>query len=147
LGNGIEKGMKMINKLNHIGILVRNLDDAIMRYKNLNLSLQWTEESEQYKAKFAFFDCGGVYLELIEPFPESSGEKMLNEKGEGVNHICYEVDDVERSFEEMRKRFTLLDDAPKSGAGNSKVFFVESSELCGVVTEFAQMSKTYNEET
>jgi methylmalonyl-CoA/ethylmalonyl-CoA epimerase len=136
----------VINKLNHIGILVKNLEDAITRYKSLDLPLRWTEESEFYKAKFAFFECAGVYIELIEPFPGSQAENTLKEKGEGINHICYEVDDIEQAFEDVGKCFTLLDKAPKLGAGDSRVFFIESSEVCGVVTEFAQMSKKHNEE-
>lgn len=131
----------MIKKINHIGIFVNDLDDAIARYERLGLVLQSVEVSEEFQTKIAFFDCGGVLLELIVPLAPGEGTRFLETHGEGVHHICYEVDDVEGQLAHVQGKLALLDPVIKPGAGGTRVFFAASDDLCGVVSEFAEMSK------
>ena len=122
----------MINKVDHIGIAVKNLEDAIESYKKLGLMVDRLEDMPDYGCKIAFLPCGESLIELIEPYVPMDFE--------GLHHICYEVDDIHRAYQVFSNEFPLRDPAPKPGAGNTTVFFAERESLCNVETEFVEMS-------
>jgi methylmalonyl-CoA/ethylmalonyl-CoA epimerase len=124
-----------LRKIDHLGILVRDLDKSVSTYKRLGLSFKGIEELKEFGIKTAFFDCAGVLLELVQPIDG------LKERSEGLHHICYEVDDVDDAMSELGSSFVLRDRVPRPGANNTRIFFVEPSETCGVLTEFAQIMK------
>jgi methylmalonyl-CoA epimerase len=126
-----EKGM--ITKINHIGIAVQNLEEAIVRYQKLGFAVDKVEDLPDYACKIAFLPCGESLIELIEPYAQGHPE--------GLHHICYEVDDIEQAFQAIGTALPIRDPAPKPGAGNTKVFFAEPASLCNVETEFAEMPK------
>ncbi|MDR2156199.1 MAG: VOC family protein [Clostridiales Family XIII bacterium] len=124
----------MIKKINHVGIVVHDLEDAVARYKKLGFAIDRIETMPDFACRMAFLPCGESLIELIQP--DEPGHS------EGLHHICYEVDDIVQAFETVGARLPVRDPAPRAGAGRTKVFFMEPADLCGVETEFAEMPKT-----
>ncbi|MDR1028450.1 MAG: VOC family protein [Clostridiales Family XIII bacterium] len=120
----------MIKKINHIGIAVRNLEEAVKRYETLGFAADRIEELPDFACKIAFLPCGESLIELIEP--DVPGHP------EGLHHICYEVDDIESAFKTVGAALPVRDPAPRAGAGGTRVFFAEPESLCNVETEFAE---------
>ncbi len=131
-----------IKKIDHIGIVVENLTEATKNYaQNLALSYLHEEINEAYHCKIAFFRCGEVLLELIEPTGEGPSKTFLDTHGEGLHHICYEVEDIREALTKAQDR-GMTDYAEAAvGAGDSRVFFLKPSTACGVETEFVQLKK------
>ena len=123
----------MIKKINHIGIVVSNLDEAIEQYKKLGFTIERVESLDDFACKMAFLPCGESLIELIEPYTSGNPE--------GLHHICYEVDDIDLAFQTIGEKLPIRDSVPRLGAGQTKVFFIEPTSLCNVETEFAQMPK------
>ena len=127
----------MIQKINHIGIIVNNLEESADRFQSCTgLKLIRKEDLPDWKCKIAFFECGEVLIELVEPTGESDGMTFLKEKGGGVHHICFQVDDIEKTFAETGEKFALKNDTPKPAAGGSTAFFVEEKGMDNILIEF-----------
>lgn len=132
----------MIKKVDHVGIVVRNVEKSTEIYKNgLGLEYLRTEVNEAYNCKIAFLQCGDVLIELIEPTGEGPSQSFLNEHGEGIHHICYEVNDIHEALSHAKKNLKTDYEEPKIGAADSKVFFLDASCVCGVETEFVELKK------
>jgi len=131
----------MIKKIDHIAIAVPSIEEARGYYENvLGLKLDHIEEVAEQKVKTAFFNVGGVWIELLEPTtPDSTVAKWLeNNKGKGgLHHIAYESDNVgaELSAAES-KGAALIDKAPRKGAGNMNIGFLHPKSTGGALTEF-----------
>jgi methylmalonyl-CoA/ethylmalonyl-CoA epimerase len=123
----------MIKKINHIGIVVQNLEDAVGRYQKLGFTVDRVEEMPDFACKMAFLPCGESLIELIEPYAAGLGQ--------GLHHVCYEVDDIEQAFQTVGAALPIRDPAPRAGAGRTRVFFVEPGSLCNVETELAETPK------
>ena len=127
----------MIQKINHIGIIVRDLEESAKKFQECTgLKVTRIEELDDWKSKMAFFECGEVLIELIEPTGEGDGMTFLKEKGGGVHHICFQVDDIQKTFDETGARFTLKSDSPRPAAGGSTAFFVDEKETDNIIIEF-----------
>lgn len=135
----------MIKKINHIGIAVKNLDDAVKQYQKLGFTVDRIEDMPELKCRMAFLPVGEALLELIEPMGEGAATQYLETHGEGIHHICYEVDDIDEAFATIGAALPIRDPAPTIGAGNSRVFFMRPENLCNVETEFVEMPKEDNE--
>jgi len=92
----------MIQSIDHLGIAVRSIDEAVPIYETaLGLRCLGREEVASQRVKTAFFDVGGVHLELLEPTaPDSPIAKFLAEKGEGIHHIAFRTDDIKGQLEQ-----------------------------------------------
>ena len=90
----------MLKKINHIGIAVKSLEASIPFYRDqLGMTFEGTEEVADQKVKVAFLQIGESRIELLEPTAEDSPiAKFLEKKGEGVHHMAYEVEDVEKAL-------------------------------------------------
>lgn len=131
-----------IKKINHIGIVVKSIDEATILYENvLGLKYINKEHNEDFQCDIAFFQCGDVLVELVEPLGPSPALTWLETKGEGLNHICYEVDDITEAFLEAKKKGITDYEKPLTGAGASKVFFLKPEKLCSVQTEIVELKK------
>ena len=132
----------MIKKIDHVGIVVRDVEQSAAVYRN-GLGLQYirTEHNEDFNCKIAFLQCGDVLIELIEPTGEGPSQRFLDERGEGIHHICYEVNDINEALEHAKKNLKTDYDEPKVGAADSRVFFLDASCVCGVETEFVELKK------
>jgi len=130
----------MIKKINHIGIAVKDLEQAITLYKNMGLELQGTEEVADQKVKIAFISCGDTRLELLAATSEDSPiAKFIEKKGEGIQHIAFDVDDVEQELKKAENNnIRLIDKIPRKGAHNSLIAFLHPKSTNGVLIEYCQ---------
>ncbi len=131
----------MVKKIDHIGIAVNNLDDALKFYEDvLGMNLHGTEIVEEQKVKVAFLPIGDTEIELLESTDkEGPIAKFIEKKGEGIQHIAYRVDDIEKELEEMKQKgIRLIDEKPRYGAGGAKIAFLHPKSTNGVLVELCQ---------
>jgi methylmalonyl-CoA/ethylmalonyl-CoA epimerase len=129
----------MIQKIDHIGIAVQSLTASKPYYeKALGLICEGEEEVDSQKVKTAFFRCGEVHLELLEPTaPESPIAKFLEKNGEGIHHIAFRTDNIEGQLSQAKDaEVRLIHEAPIEGAGDKLVAFLHPKSTYGVLTEF-----------
>ncbi len=133
-----------MNKIEHIGIAVKNLTESIDVYqKLLNADCYKTELVAAENVKTAFLKTGESKIELLEATsPESVITKFIERKGEGIHHIAFLVDDIFEEMDRLRKEgFVLLNEQPKKGADNKMVCFVHPKDTNGVLVEICQEIK------
>lgn len=131
----------MTAKLDHIGIAVRSIDEARVFYeKVLGLGCERIEQVESQQVRVAFFTVGETRIELLEPLnDESPIARFLARNGEGVHHLAYQTDDIEKQLARAKEAgLTLINESPVEGAGGKKVAFVHPKSAHGVLTEFCQ---------
>ncbi|NWK54370.1 methylmalonyl-CoA epimerase [Verrucomicrobiaceae bacterium N1E253] len=131
----------MITKIDHLGIAVKSLDDAIPYYENvLGLECEGREEVESQNVKTAFFAVGEVHVELLEPTsPESPIAKFIEKNGEGIHHVAFGTDDVISQLAQAKDNgVRVLHETPIDGAGNKLIAFLHPKSTGGVLTEFCQ---------
>lgn len=131
----------MLEKIDHIGIAVKNLDVAIKLYKDVfGIEPSLVYESSYTKAKIAFIPIGESKIEFIQPSnPESIVGKFLEKKGEGVHHISYKVKDVDKSLNELETRgVQLIDKKSRKVRENERVAFLNPKSTNGVLIELIQ---------
>ena len=129
----------MIKKIDHLGIAVKSLDEAVPYYeKALGLKCEHREEVPSQKVKTAFFSVGEVHIELLEPTdPESPIAKFLEKNGEGIHHLAFGTDDVQAQLQQASQAgVRLIHEKPFEGAGNKLVAFLHPKSTRGVLTEF-----------
>ncbi len=125
--------------IEHIGIAVKNLDEAIQYYRDvLGLECYNIEEVADQKVKTAFFQVGQTKIELLESTdPEGTIAKFIEKRGEGVHHIAFAMEDVATALNEAAdKGVQLIDKAPRKGAENLMIGFLHPKSTKGVLTEF-----------
>jgi methylmalonyl-CoA/ethylmalonyl-CoA epimerase len=129
-----------IRRVNHIAILVESLEAAIAVYRDaLGLSLSHTEDIPEQGVKVGCLPSGDTEIELLEPLsPDSGVGRYLAKRGEGLHHICLEVDDIAATMAELRDRgVALIDDSPKQGV-HGKVAFLHPKSAHGVLIELLE---------
>lgn len=129
----------MITAIDHLGIAVKSLDEAVPLYENaLGLKCLGREEVASQKVRTAFFDAGGVHLELLEPTsPESPIAKFLTDRGEGIHHIAFRSDNIEGQLKQAAAAgVRLIHEKPFDGAAGKLVAFLHPKSTRGVLTEF-----------
>lgn len=127
-------------KLDHVGIAVKSIEQAVALYKKLGtFDVRVTEVASQ-GAKIALLKAGETSVEFLEPTSEDSSlAKFLREKGEGLHHIAFSVDDIEKSMEEMKGRgFRFIYEKPADGKFGSRVNFIHPKTAGGVLVELTQ---------
>jgi methylmalonyl-CoA/ethylmalonyl-CoA epimerase len=130
----------MIKKVDHVSIAVNNLDEGLKTYENLlGIKPSHIEEVPDQGIKAAMIKVGDVEIELIEPTnPDSGVGKFLEKKGEGIHHICFEVDDVDKDLESLAaKGVELIDKQGRKGLAG-KIGFIHPKATRGVLVELAQ---------
>ncbi len=131
----------MVKKIDHVGIAVKNLDEALKFYENvLGLKSAGTEVVEEQKVKVAFLPTGDSEVELLEATSEDSPvAKFIEKNGEGIQHIAYRVDDVEAAIAKMKELgMRMIDEKPRYGAGGAKIAFCHPKSTGGVLVELCQ---------
>ncbi|MBP9018508.1 MAG: methylmalonyl-CoA epimerase [Bacteroidales bacterium] len=131
-----------LSHIEHIGIAVKSLDTAIPYFeKVLGLKCYAVEEVKDQKVKTAFFKIGETKIELLESTdPEGAVGKFIENRGEGVHHIAFAVEDgVQNSLNELEaKGIRLIDKSPRNGAENLKIAFLHPKSTLGVLTELCE---------
>ncbi|HTL18361.1 MAG TPA: methylmalonyl-CoA epimerase [Patescibacteria group bacterium] len=130
----------MLKKIDHLGIAVRSLDEAVPYYeKALGLKCEHREEVPSQKVRTAFFTVGEVHLELLEPTdPESPIAKFLEKNPSGgIHHIAFGTDDINRQLGQASGAgVKLIHEKPFDGAAGKLVAFLHPKSTFGVLTEF-----------
>lgn len=129
----------MIQRIDHLGIAVRSLDESVKYYENaLGLKCEHQEEVPSQKVRTAFFHVGDVHIELLEPTSEDSPiGKFLAKNGEGIHHVAFATDDIAGQLDGARKAgVRLINEEPFEGAANKLVAFLHPKSTHGVLTEF-----------
>lgn len=128
--------------LDHVGVAVKNLDEAISVYKDvLGFELKDIHVLTERKVRVAFIATGGqTDIELVEPLSsDSTVAKALETRGEGIHHIAVAVRGIESILEELkRKKVTLIDETPKAGAEGKRIAFVHPKSTKGVLLELVE---------
>ncbi len=131
----------MIKKIDHIAVAVRDVEKAAEFYeKVLGLKLGGIEEVEGMDVKVGFIPVGETRIELVQPLDPNSGvAKFIEKRGEGIHHICYEVEDVKEALTLCKTRGAkLIDEVPRRGAHNTLVGFIHPKSTGGVLTELTE---------
>ncbi len=131
----------MLKKIDHIGIAVANLDEALKVYTEvLGLEVHGTEVVEEQKVKVAFLPVGDSEVELLESTsPDGPIAKFIEAKGQGIQHIAFRVDNLEQALSEMKdKGIRLIDEKPRYGAGGAKIAFLHPKSTNSVLIELCE---------
>ena len=126
--------------IDHIGIAVRSLDERRKLYEALGLELSGEETVAEQRVRIAFLPVAGTRLELLEPTaPDSPIAGFIEKRGEGLHHLCLEVEDIVATMERLRSQgFNLLSSEPQKGAHGAQVCFIHPKSAGGVLIELSQ---------
>lgn len=131
-----------ISHIEHLGIAVKSLDEAIPYYENiLGLKCYAVEEVADQKVKTAFFKAGQTKIELLEPTADDSPiAKFIEKRGEGIHHMAFAVaDGVANALAEVEEKgVRLIDKAPRKGAEGLNIAFLHPKSTHGVLTELCE---------
>jgi methylmalonyl-CoA/ethylmalonyl-CoA epimerase len=127
-------------RLDHIGIAVSSIDEALGVYRALGLNESGRETVASQGVVTAFLPLGDTRLELLEPTgADSPVAKFLSKRGPGVHHVCFAVSDLEDALAELAARgFRLVHETPVPGAGGRRVAFLHPSAGHGVLIELSE---------
>jgi len=134
----------MIKKIDHIGIVVENLEDAINMYQRVyGLKPIKRETLEGSQVKIAFIPLGEVLIELLQPIEPGAGRigQYLEEKGEGLHHIALRVENIDRTMEKLKEIMVFRDKEPRTGADKSRIAFIEPEFTQNVLTELVERKR------
>jgi len=129
----------MIQKIDHLGIAVRSLDETVKYYEEaLGLHCEHREEVPSQKVRTAFFSVGETHIELLEGTePDSTISKFIEKNGEGIHHVAFATDDITAQLEGAKNAgIKLIHEVPFEGAANKLVAFLHPKFTHGVLTEF-----------
>lgn len=131
----------MINKIDHLGIAVNDMEAALKFYEGaLGLTSTKTEVVEEQKVKVAFIPVGDSKVELLESTsPDGPVAKYIEKNGEGIQHIAFKVDNIEEALEQLKaKGVRLIDEKPRIGAGGAKIAFIHPKATFGTLIEICE---------
>jgi methylmalonyl-CoA/ethylmalonyl-CoA epimerase len=127
--------------LDHVGIAVSDLDQALAFYRDvLGLELEPAEEVASQRVRAHFLRTGDAMLELLEPTaPDSPIARYLERRGPGMHHVALRVEDIRAALEQLKARgVRLIDEQPRPGAHGSLVAFIHPASTHGVLVELKQ---------
>jgi len=130
----------MIKKVHHVGIVVREMEQAMRFYRDtLGLAVHKLERIEDQGVNAALLTLGDSEIELLEPVvPDTGIARYLERRGEGLHHVCFEVDDVERDLKGLRDRgVELIDQQTRIGIAG-RICFLHPSALDGTLVELCE---------
>ncbi len=133
-----------LKQIEHIGIAVKSISDALKFYENvLELKCYKIEEVKDQKVKTAFIKIGEVKIELLEPVsPESPVAKFIEKRGEGIHHIAFRTENIVEDLGELStNNIRLIDEKPRDGADGMEIAFIHPKSTFGVLTEICQPKK------
>lgn len=131
----------MLTKIDHIGVAVKSLEEALPFYRdNLSMEFKGTEEVAEQKVRVAMLQIGESKIELLEPTAaDSPVARFIDKNGPGIHHIAYQVNDIESAIGKlMAEGARMIDEQPRNGAHGSRIAFVHPKSSNGVLTEICQ---------
>lgn len=137
----------MIDKVDHVGIAVHDLEEAARFYNEaLGVEASEPERVPSEGVRIVFLSGGDRLIELLEPLDEGSPiQKFLERRGEGMHHICFRVDDIEEAMRQMASSGAqLIDDEPRDRRDGTRLAFVHPSSAHGVLIELLEVEEIEN---
>lgn len=134
-----------MEKLEHIGIAVKNLEESNKVFEKLLGRPHYKiEEVDSEGVRTSFFEVGGIKIELLEATrPDSPIAKFIEKRGEGLHHLAFETNPIKEKMNELSSEgFKLLSDQPKPGADNKMIVFLHPKTTNGVLVELCEDAKT-----
>jgi methylmalonyl-CoA epimerase len=128
-------------RLDHVGVVVTDLDEAIARYESLfGMRVTHRAGNEQLGIVAAFLEMGGAELELIAPTRgDSMVSKFLTDRGPGLHHLAYAVPDIKKALADARSQgLELVDEEPRIGLHGVPIAFIHPKSVGGVLTELVE---------
>ena len=134
----------MLSAIDHVGIAVENIDDALALYRDqLGMPLVHRETVSDQGVDAALLDVGDSHIELVAPLgPDTAVGKFLDRRGSGLHHVAYRVASVQETLDACRSAgLRLIDEQPRIGIRGSHVAFLHPATTGGVLTELVQPAK------
>ena len=131
----------MFGRIDHIGVAVEDLDEAIRLYgERLGMPLQHRETVEEQGVEAVLLGVGESHVELLRPLgPDTAVGKFLQRSGPGLHHVAYGTDDIESALDAVRAAgLALIDEQPRTGIRGSRVAFLHPKSTGGVLTELVE---------
>jgi methylmalonyl-CoA/ethylmalonyl-CoA epimerase len=132
----------MLSAIDHIGVAVPSIEKALPHYRDaLGMTLVHRETVDEQGVDAALLDVGESHVELIEPLsPDSGVGRFIAQRGAGLHHVAYRVDNIEAALEGCRSAgMRLIDETPRTGIRGSRVAFLHPTSTGGVLTEIVQV--------
>ena len=130
----------MVEKIDHIGIAVKDLEKACEAFRQLNIKVEGKEIVEEQKVKVAFLPIGDSEIELLESTsPDGPIARFIEKKGEGIQHVAFKVDNLIDMLEKLKREgVRLIDEKPRYGAGGAKIAFLHPKSTNGILIELCE---------
>lgn len=130
----------MIKKVDHIGVAVENFDETVKFYSEImGLKAGGFEVIVEQKVKVLFFQIGDTEIDLLEYTDITDPIAYIQKRKFGIQHIAFQVDNIEETLNEMRKKgIGLIDEIPRYGAGSAKVAFLHPKSTNGILIELSE---------
>jgi methylmalonyl-CoA/ethylmalonyl-CoA epimerase len=131
----------MFGRIDHIGVAVEDLDEAVTLYsERLAMPVQHRETVQEQGVEAVLLGVGESHVELLSPLgPETAVGRFLERNGPGLHHVAYGTDDIDSALDAVRAAgLRLIDERPRTGIRNSRVAFVHPKSTGGVLTELVE---------
>ncbi|MEJ2264176.1 MAG: methylmalonyl-CoA epimerase [Anaerolineales bacterium] len=136
--------MPAIKRVEHIAIVVEDIEEALKFWRDaLGLELHQVEEVPEQESVVAFLPVGDGEIELVKPTTEESGiARYLHKRGPGIHHICFEVDDIQATLDNLKQKgVRLINEETMTGSGGKKMAFIHPESTHGVLVELYELKK------
>ncbi len=136
----------MFDRIDHVGVAVQDLDASLRLYRDLfKLDVAHREVVEQQGVEAVLLDVGENHVELLAPLgPDTPVGKFLANRGPGLHHVAYQVDDIDSTLATLDEAgLRLIDKQPRTGIGSSRVAFVHPKAVGGVLIEIVQPAEAH----
>ncbi len=134
--------MPKVKQINHVAIVVEDIDDALSFWRDaLGIEMHEMRDVPAEKSKVAFLPVPGAEIELVQPTTTDSGiAKYLNKRGQGMHHVCLEVDDIDGMLAQLKsKGVRLINEQPRTASDGKRYAFVHPESASGVLVELYQI--------
>ena len=132
-----------IKRIEHIAIAVKSMAQSREIFETkLGLNLEYEEHLPQYNTRLSMYPIGQTYIELLESDGDNTDTaRWITEHGEGLFHICLEVEDIEDALDELKQKgVKLIDEQPRIGHANSRIAFIDPKSTGNVLIELVELA-------
>ena len=134
--------MPQIKAINHVAVVVEDMEQSLAFWRDaLGIELHELRDVPAEKSQVAFLPLAGAEVELVMPTTDDSGiAKYLAKRGQGMHHLCLEVDDIEGMMSQLKsKNIRLINEEPRTAADGKKYAFIHPESTGGVLVELYQI--------